>query len=87
LTKGSDAVNEEQIEYHTIENWDQVRGGMFKIIVDAWWWVDESCNPLFYSKHNYPQCNQNPGIAKRIANGRNIKQLPVVYVPLRIHDY
>lgn len=72
---------------HTIENWDQVRGGLFKIITDAWWLVDDDGNPLFYSKHDYPQCNQNKEITDRLANGRNVKQIPVVYIPLRIQDY
>lgn len=76
-----------QERYHAIDKWDQVRGGMFKIITDAWWCVDGDGNPLFYSKHNHPQCNQNKAITERLANGREIRQLPVVYVPLRIQDY
>lgn len=77
----------EKIEYHTIPDWDKPRGGMFTIIQDAWWCVDESGNPLFYGKRNHPQCNQNPEITKRLARGRDFKQLPLVYVPLRIQDY
>ena len=77
----------EKIEYHTIPDWDKPRGRMFTIYQDAWWCVDASGAPLFYSKHNHPQCNQNPEITKRLARGRDVKQLPLVYVPLRIQDY
>jgi hypothetical protein len=76
-----------ETRYHTIEKWDQLRSGMFTIITDAWWCTDEAGNPLFYSKHNNPQCNQSKAIAERLANGRPLRQIPVVYVPLRIQDY
>jgi len=76
-----------KIELHTIPNWDKPRSGTFKIIQDAWWIVDEQGNPLFYLKHNFPQCNQNEEIAKQLAKGREVKQLPFVYIPIRISDY
>ena len=77
------------VEYHTIPGWDKPRGGMFNIIQDSWWCVDDGGNPLFYSKHNHPQCNDVQEIADRIAKARGckVKQLPFVYVPLRIQDY
>ena len=74
-------------KYHTIKNWDKPRSGMFSIFIDAWWCVDADGNPLFYSKHNYPQCNSNRSIAERLAKGFAVKQLPVVYVPVNVHDY
>lgn len=76
-----------EITYHTIPDWDKPRGGLFTIIQDEWWRVDEDGNPLFYSKNNYPQCNSNRSITERLAKGGNIKQLPFVYVPLKINDY
>ena len=76
-----------KLEYHTIPDWDRPRDGMFTIIQDAWWCVDESGDPLFFSKCNSPQCNAHKSIADRLANGRNVRQLPFVYVPLRIEDY
>ena len=74
-------------KYHTIDRWDECRDGMFNIIVDAWWCVDDEGNPLFYDKYNHPQCNQNLAITERLARGRAVKQIPVVYVPVRIQDY
>ena len=67
--------------YHTIDRWNECQDGMFNIIVDAWWCVDENGNPLFFGKRNSPQCNQNKVITERLANGREIIQIPVVYVP------
>lgn len=70
-----------KIEYHTIPDWDQPRNGRFKIILDAWWCVDEDGNPLFYSRFHQPQCQHNKSIAERLAKGRPLRQIPVVYVP------
>jgi len=74
-------------KYHTIEGWDQLRGGSFHIHVNDWWLVDDDGNPLFHSKYNSPQCNANKKIVDRLANGRRVQQLPVVYVPVRFQDY
>lgn len=72
---------------HTIEDWDKPRDGFFQIITDAWWSVDDDGNPLFFDTANYPQCNQNRAIAERIAGSREVKQLPVVYIPRKPSDY
>lgn len=73
--------------YHTIAGWDQPKSGMFEIVINAWWCVDADGNPLFYSKNNYPQYNENQSIAERLSRGHDVKQLPIVYVPIRIQDY
>lgn len=72
------------VVYHTIKDWNVPREGVFRIIVDAWWCVDDDGNPLFYSKADCPQCNQNKEIVDRLARGRSVKQLQVVYVPVRV---
>lgn len=73
--------------YHTIPHWNVLRGGMFNIIEDAWWLVDEDDNPLFSSRYNSPMCNDNKSIAERFSNEHRVKQIPFVYVPVRIQDY
>lgn len=73
-----------QVVYHTIKGWDTPRDGLFRIIVGAWWCVDDDGNPLFYSKANSPQCNQNKDIVDQLARGRKVKQLQVVYIPVQL---
>lgn len=76
-----------EIKYHTIEDWDKPRNGLFEIIVDAWWLVDKDDNPLFFDKQNYPQCDRNKTISIRCLGGEGVKQIPVVYIPIRPQDY
>ena len=71
--------------YHTIEDWDRPRNGLFAIYIDCWWRVDEHGNPLFFQ--DSPQCNPFESIAKRLARGGEVVKLPVVYVPINVIDY
>lgn len=74
-------------KFRAIENYDQPRDGLFQIITESWWIVNEDGRPLVYSMANSPQCNSNRSIAERIANGRPLKQIPIVYLPVRPSDF
>ena len=68
---------------YTIKDWDKPKSGTYLIIIDSYWAVDDNGNPLFLTETGrFPQCNDNPDIALRIANGRPIKKLFIVYVPI-----
>ncbi len=74
-------------KYHTLTEWNMPQSGLFDIIINAWWLVDDEGNPLIYTKSNSCQCNKNKSIAERFAKGRKIQQIPIVYVPININDY
>lgn len=74
-------------KFHSIPDWATPRTGLFHVFTDRWWVVDDDGNPLFYGRELAPQCNTNRDIAVRIANGRPIRQLAVVYVPIKTSDW
>lgn len=75
------------MNYHTIENWNVPKNGMFNIVINHYWLVDDNDNPLFDGKYNSPQCNENRSIVERFSKEYKILQLPIVYIPLKIQDY
>lgn len=81
--------NIEPSQFSPIPHWDKPRDGLFQIITECWWVVDDDGNPLVWTPANSPQCNENRAIAERIAKGRGrqVKQLPVVYMPVKPSDF
>ena len=75
--------------YHTIPGCTETREGSFRIIMDAWWMVNENGEPLFYGRDNCPQCNRNRHIldVRELGPGQNIVKIPVVYVPIDFREY
>ena len=77
-------MSSKEIKFHTIDRWSEPRYGLFQIITDSWWLVDDHGAPLFYSKYNRPQCNHNKTIMEHgNNNGFEIKYIPIVYVPYK----
>ena len=75
--------------YIPIEKWDRPRSGLFQIITDSWWLVDEHWNPVISRKYHTPQCNQSKEVVERIAsyNQCNVKHFPIVFLPFKPSDY
>lgn len=73
--------------YHALEKWDKPRDGLFQIITNSWWIVNDEGAPLVFTKANSPQCNESEGIAKRIAAGRPIRKISIVYLPVKPSDF
>ena len=78
----------DEVELHTLPDWDKPKEGLYYIYTNRWWKVDEQGNPLFYSKYNAPQCNPSEGTMRALnkKNTREIKQIPMVFVPVNPKD-
>jgi hypothetical protein len=75
-------------KYVPIEKWDTPQDGLFQIITDSWWLVDNDGNPLLSRRYRSPQCNRHQSIAERIAAKKyDVKMIPVVFVPFKPSDY
>jgi hypothetical protein len=72
--------------------------GTYTVLVDYWWMVtDDDCLLLYRPdnrrRNSAPQCNANRQIAEKVARSvgypepTEVRQLPVVFVPLDIADY
>lgn len=84
-----------------IEKMTTPKQGMFNIYLDRYWVVVSNDNILFYgedrSPYASPQCNANEEIARSVAVSSvsflgddveyEVRHLPVVYVPINLHDY
>lgn len=74
-------------DFRPIPHWEKPRGGLFRVFVDMWWMVDDDGNPMVWAPANSPQCNAIRSVAERIAGDRQVKQLPIVYMPVRPADF
>lgn len=64
--------------------------GMFQVYVDWWWCVTPEEQLMFYHE-DAPQCNRQEKLARRLHDrlypGYEVRQIPVVYVPINPRDY
>lgn len=74
--------------------------GMVQIYEDYWWAVSEGEGLYFFgtnsSPHLAPQCNRHEqiavavaqkGLIKELGNLKEVRQIPLVFVPVLIEDY
>lgn len=84
----------------SIEQLSVPKNGLYQIYCDRWWAVSNEDEIYFYgttrSPYGSPQCNPNQKIALRVASDglvmkdgcfKEVRQIPVVYVPVNISDY
>lgn len=62
-----------------LTNFTEPRSGLFQIVTDSWWVVDHEKRPLVLN--GVAQSNEHIDIARRMANGRDLGFLPLVFVP------
>jgi hypothetical protein len=70
---------------------------LVQVYEDYWWVVNENDELYFYgtqrSPYLSPQCNMNRSIAEKLATSvsyesvKEVRQIPLVFVPVRINDY
>lgn len=74
--------------------------GLVQVYEDRWWAVSKDEGLYFYgtddSPYLSPQCNANRSIAERVVkdgliaqlgNFQEVRQIPLVFVPILINDY
>ena len=79
-----------QIKFVPIDKASAPKSGMFEVYKDYWWVVTPDEEIMFYREHS-PQCNRDEAIAKRVHEklypGYEVRQLPLVFVPINPRDY
>jgi len=78
------------IKFVPIAEASKPKNGMFQLYVDYWWCVTPDEEIMLYRRTS-PQCNHNEDCARRVNEklypGYEIRQLPVIFVPIDPRDY
>ena len=65
------------------------RSGVFSIDVDLWWVVIDECILMYRGRS--PQCNPHKRMVEKLVDrmypGAEVRQVPVVYIPMERGDY
>jgi len=77
-------------EYIALKNYNTPQGGLFKVVVDHYWLVNDKCEPLVHKGRRGGiglQCNRDYSLIEALCKEREYRFFPVVFVPISVDNF